>query len=179
MSATSALTSTGATPSRASPASARAMESSALKVASSRSVSAMIFSSAAVRAADDRDRSASSAHARMRVSGVLRSWATLLDTSRIPAISRSIWASMSLRLPESRSSSSPVPATGILRLRSPFMMERAAALIFSTRLRKSRLIRTPPARPSASARPRPHTVEVRMIRSKRRRSSTSRPTTSL
>ena len=44
-----------------------------------------------------------------RVSGVFRSWATLLVTSFMPVIRRSIWSSISLSERASLSSSSPVP----------------------------------------------------------------------
>ena len=57
-------------------------------------------------------RSASSARLRSRVSGVFRSCAILSETSFRPRISASIRSSISFRLCASRSSSSPLPATG-------------------------------------------------------------------
>ena len=83
---------------------------SALNVASSRSASSIAARIASLCAgASAGPSNASSSRARSRDSGVRRSCATLSVTSRIPAISRSIWSSMRLRLAASWSNSSPVP----------------------------------------------------------------------
>ena len=111
----------------------------------------VISSTEALAPASLPERSAASTLALMRVSGVLRSCATLLETSFMPAIRLSIWSSISLSARASRSSSSFEPCTGMRPAMLPAMMVRLASVMASTRRRKLRLISTPPPSPSTSA----------------------------
>ena len=100
----------------------------------------------------------------------------LSETSLRPCISASMRSSMTLRLPASRSSSSPVPAIGSRPMRSPSMMVRVVSVMASTRLSTRRVTKNPPARPSTTTiaidqRPAPS-----MMSCSRSRSSRSRPT---
>src|ERR1700748_1660285 len=85
---------------RACPDSARAIINSALKVRISPSDSSLVRSQALPYSASlPAFASASSARLRNRVSGVLRSWAMLSETSFNPIMRASIRSSMALRFP--------------------------------------------------------------------------------
>ncbi len=159
------------------PASKRAISSRALKVLMISSASSIVRSKPARYSLAERDsRSAASARLRRRLSGVLRSWAILSETSRRLAMSCSMRSSMALRLRESSSSSSPVPLLAIRRERSPRMIDSLVAVISAIRFKINRLASNPPARPSATSNPKLARKSVRTRSMNWRCSSTSRAT---
>ena len=70
---------------------------------------------------------------------------------------------MALRLSDSRSSSSPEPASGMRRDRSPDMILRLASLTVSMRVSTLRLISSPAPMPSSDSSPTLHSATCHMV----------------